>query len=652
MPGGEAERRIEEFRKLALDTAPGAAAELRSGLSDPDETVRRLALYGLERLGDPESAPDILPLLDDEEVWVRLAAAGALGRLGNRCATARLSDLLEADDPRLRLAAFTALGRIGDPASQRAILAALKDERNWSELSIAGQLSILHIVEQDWFTDGAVVEVLRWLLSCPDWDHPELVDLEESRRTRFPLTLANKAAEILAAKFGDTSGEGRLIDGLGLMYQQQQSSARALGAIKSKAAVPALMELLGAPGKLGQRRSCDVPTSLYALGALGEIGDVAAVPLLEEFLQDEDAKVRRAAADALEKTDGRKHEPAPDGPAASVPAIPTEELGTPGGRRPPQFIVIGVDDCTSIAGLETMLEIAQTLAGHGQKVVYTMWVAPLSGDLNWRDVSRQKLLLQRLFDLGSEVAHHTLHHNPGGHNWASLPREVQIEEIEGCTRWYRENIEGFTRPFSHKGGGGGRGERVDPEFTEQLLARQDFLYRGFCPSRFSDDYPNGMHPDEVRWPRKDDPLPYVIETCALDANAPPMHRSITHGIQGDIPGQFDREIPEGVAMMKANLDYLYNHPRRPILAVNAYHDWGLKSAPMAADQTHCHRNEGAILRQFLLDVLVDNLERYPDTYCVTFRQVIEYVLSDGDLEHTLAVGNCQDSRHPVRPCVE
>ena len=53
-----------------------------------------------------------------------------------------------------------------------------------------------------------------------------------------------------------------------------------------------------------------------------------------------------------------------------------------------------------------------------------------------------------------------------------------------------------------------------------------------------------------------------------------------------------------------------------------------------------------------MDVLVKNKDKYPNTHCVTFRQVVEYVASKGDLEHTLAAGNCQDNRNPVKPMIE
>jgi hypothetical protein len=51
-------------------------------------------------------------------------------------------------------------------------------------------------------------------------------------------------------------------------------------------------------------------------------------------------------------------------------------------------------------------------------------------------------------------------------------------------------------------------------------------------------------------------------------------------------------------------------------------------------------------------VLVKNKDKYPDTYCVTFRQVLEYARTNGNLEQTLAIGNGQDSRNPVKPSIE
>jgi hypothetical protein len=130
-----------------------------------------------------------------------------------------------------------------------------------------------------------------------------------------------------------------------------------------------------------------------------------------------------------------------------------------------------------------------------------------------------------------------------------------------------------------------------------------------------------------------------------------VHANITRPIRSDYPGQFDYELSDGVTMMKANFEFRYNHPHRPIFAINAYHDWGLKR-PDGATFNWSHRNEAAILKEFLLDVLVRNKDKYPDAYCVTFRQVLEYARTDGDLQQALAIGNGQDSRNPVKSSIE
>ena len=626
---GDAAARIKAAKELALAKDPASAGTLVACLTDPEPIVRRMAIYGLQRIGDASSAAAILPLVDDKDVWVRRTAVTALGKLRRRVAVPALVRLLGDDNVHVRLEAFLALGRIGDASTQKAIMAAMRDKRLWTELGIWDQMSILAVVDRTWFTDRAVVPVLKWLLTYGTWDHPELADLEASRRDRFAMMIGNRAGEILAVKFGDASGESFIVQGLapGDDYMQQ-SSAHAAGAIRSKKAVPGLVAMLGSEW---------INNRQYAIDALGAIGDLSSVPALEKVLAGEDVGLRRHAVMALAKIDGTKRQTDLGDPEAVIPEIAPADLKTPGNKRPPMFICLGVDDCVNIEGIESILDIVETLHDHGRKVVFTLWIAPLAGEPATRDMVKQKLIYQRLFDLGTEVAHHTLHHNPGGRNWSSLPPERQVEEIEGCTQWYRDHIDGFTRPFTHKGGGGGQGAPVDRAFTRALIGRQKFLYWGR----------RGQHPNEQGWPQNRDGT-WLIPTGMQDGNAPPVHARITRPIRSDYPGQFDYELSDGLAMMKANFDYRYGHPRRPIFAINAFHDWGFKT-PDDSTCKHSHRNEAAILKAFLMDVLVTNKDKYPDAHCVTFRQVVEYTHTGGDLKHTLAAGNCQDSRNPVKP---
>jgi len=618
--------KVAATKQLALAKDPASAPALRDALGGADPIVRRLAIYGLQRIGDVRHGEAIRPRLGDADPWVRRTAAVALGELRDRDSVDALVALLDDDSVHLRYDAFLALARVGEPTSQKRVLAALRDKRLWTELDVWDQMALLRVVEREWVTDPDARDLLKWLLTYGTWEHPEFADLEPSRRERFGLLVANRAAVALAMKYGDAAGEKYLVAGLDGDPHMQQRSAMAAGRIRSAAAVGPLIAMLDHEWLLNRH---------YALRALGEIADPASAEAVAKCLEHPDIRLRRTAAQAYRKITGKKPEADLTEPAAAViPKIDPADLNTPGGKRPPQFIVLGVDDCVNIEGIEAMLDIVETLRDQGSKAVFTMWVAPLAGDPDSRDMLKQKLIYQRLFDLGCEVAHHTLHHNPGGHNWASLPPDRQIEEIEGCTHWYRDNIVGFTRPFSHKGGGGGQGAPIDREFTRALLARQNFIYRGR----------RGGHPNEQGWPEPGESM--RIPTGCLDAAAPPVHAEITDGITSDYPGRFDYEVPEGVAMWMANFDYHYRHPRRPILAVNAFHDWGFKTM----DDSTCtfsHRNEGAILKEFLLEVLVRQKDKYPDTHCVTFRQIVEYVRTDGDLERTLAIGNGQDRRNTL-----
>jgi bilin biosynthesis protein len=71
--------------------------------------MRGCAVRGLEELGLPEAAPDLLHLLEDPEVGVRLTAASTLVRLGDRQKLERLTTALLSHDGTTRYAAVVLL---------------------------------------------------------------------------------------------------------------------------------------------------------------------------------------------------------------------------------------------------------------------------------------------------------------------------------------------------------------------------------------------------------------------------------------------------------------------------------------------------------------------------------------------------------------
>jgi HEAT repeat protein len=640
---GDAPARIAAAKKLALSKDPATAASLAAALKDAEPLVKRFAIYALERIGDASAVAKIAPLTADGDVWVRRAAVVALGKLGAKDCVPELLKALSDANMHVRCDAFNALGRIGDPATQKPLLEAMKEPRLWHDLDVWEQTEVFGVTGLPFWTDTDAVPLLKQMLDYDKQPHPELDKLDQISRDGTTLIIANSAAQVLARKFKDSSGEDWLIKALWCDLDfNQQDSAVALGMLKSKKAVPALVKALeGNPSNEKWFNSIRL-----VINALGEIGDPAAVAPLEKFLTHADFRMRSTAAAALAKIDGKKREVAPDGPPA-VPPTDGNGPATPGNKRPPQFICLGVDDCANVEGVESMLDICETLKAKGSRAVFTMWLAPLAGAYENRDMEKMKLIYQGLFDLGCEIAHHTLHHNPDGQNWASLPLPKQVEEIDGCTQWYRDNIQGFTRPFSQKGPGGGHAAPpdpnwpADPNFTRWLMAKQNFIYSGFGRG--------DQHPNAQGWPTFTNGR-WNIPTGRLDAGAPPVHATITDPIRSDYPGRFDYDMPEGLAMWKANFDYHYHLPQRPIIGVNAFHDWGLADVKNPAARGS-RRNEGKLVKEFLLDVLVKNKDKYPEAYCVSYSQLLEYCKS-ADLKHALAAGNCQDSRNPEKPTID
>jgi putative membrane-bound dehydrogenase-like protein len=78
---------------------PDARAAIRAELSDPDETVRQVAVHCVSVRRDREAAPQLIELLRAESFHNRRVAAEALGRLGDKSAVA---PLLEAAGRLLR----------------------------------------------------------------------------------------------------------------------------------------------------------------------------------------------------------------------------------------------------------------------------------------------------------------------------------------------------------------------------------------------------------------------------------------------------------------------------------------------------------------------------------------------------------------------
>lgn len=112
--------------------------DVRSTAESGSPTMRRMLLYCLRDLADPEMGRVALGRLDDEDAGVRLAALAALATVPAAAPplAERIARLVEADpDPGVRRAAAATLGRLG--LASDGVLAALRQAAEGPDPSLA-----------------------------------------------------------------------------------------------------------------------------------------------------------------------------------------------------------------------------------------------------------------------------------------------------------------------------------------------------------------------------------------------------------------------------------------------------------------------------------------------------------------------------------
>jgi HEAT repeat protein len=176
--------------------------------------------------GEAPVGPLVLALYGDPNASVRRAAARSLGRVAQPGALRPLLDSLLAEDPGLRREVVSALGALGDPLAVDPLVERLQDH-----------------------------------------------DVETRRRAAVALGRLGEGSRLMG------QADERALDALSLALKKdrshvvRESAARALGMIRSPAALPALIDALDNPND---------EVTAAAARALGQIGDPAALPKLRE----------------------------------------------------------------------------------------------------------------------------------------------------------------------------------------------------------------------------------------------------------------------------------------------------------------------------------------------------------------------------------
>jgi HEAT repeat protein len=138
----EEKRRDAAVMLAALET-PAAVPALVSALSDPSPRVRAHAITGLSALGGRSVVPLIAArLLHDKVAFVRKVAAYGLGRIGSKEATEALAAAFKDKDIEVRGAAAVALGQYLDASAIPALVGALEDKQEFVRAQAAHALGV------------------------------------------------------------------------------------------------------------------------------------------------------------------------------------------------------------------------------------------------------------------------------------------------------------------------------------------------------------------------------------------------------------------------------------------------------------------------------------------------------------------------------
>jgi HEAT repeat protein len=297
-PGAESERAVFAqalLGALAREKDPTVAAFFLSQvqLAGRKESVRPLERYlrdetlagpaaaALLAIGGPEATGALLKALDAAPPAARLTLVQSLGEARSREAVKKILPLAESGDEALRRAARFALANIGDPAAG-PVLSMSRVAGTYRERQEAPSLYLLYarrLVESGRTAEG--VEAARAILE--NYRGPE-----ESQHASEALALVVSAQgpralpDLLAA----ASSPDRRFRGSALALAEK---------IPGKEATLAWVE---------KAKSAPPDARADMLGMLGQRGDAAALPMVEEGLRSPDEVVRLAAIPAANRLGG------------------------------------------------------------------------------------------------------------------------------------------------------------------------------------------------------------------------------------------------------------------------------------------------------------------------------------------------------------
>lgn len=288
---GQSDRAFTEyyrFYKLSETISPQLLIEIGRGALKNSDSPAKDSAQALAELSDDRSATNMLdPVKDgngsarlgknrdgytatkdfysltadfyDSRGVMRIHAIGELGELEDKRAVLFLIGAFNDRDQSVRRAVASALGKAGDTRAVPALVAALKDRDGLVRFSAAKALAE--------FEDRRAIPAL--IEAFNDSNQSEI-----ESQVIFSLESSKDNHEILTER----------------AYTQRWDAARALGKLRDKRAVPAL---------IGALNDSDGLVRVSTAKALAELGDERGVSALINILNDSDDLARACAAEAL-----------------------------------------------------------------------------------------------------------------------------------------------------------------------------------------------------------------------------------------------------------------------------------------------------------------------------------------------------------------
>jgi HEAT repeat protein/S1-C subfamily serine protease len=314
-PDTQGRREAAEQLGSAGEAAKKAVPKLVKHLKDMDEGTRKSCAQALELIGGLSASelPTVVQALKDGDMEVRKACAGALARMGAEAEDAAkpLSDLLADSEPAVRKAAAAALAKIGSSAKVAvpSLVKALKEDQS-SEVRIEAARALgkmgseaipvvrdlADVMTHDTRNDvcSAVLIALTGLQGDAKEALGAIIKMLDAKNT----LVRYHAIQACASMKDDARAAAPKLAEI-LKYQELREPARQALVAIGKPAIKYLIDSLKSPRWEVREAAC------RALGELGLDAKSALPYLLQVVQRDPDPRAKRAAAQAVEKVQGK-----------------------------------------------------------------------------------------------------------------------------------------------------------------------------------------------------------------------------------------------------------------------------------------------------------------------------------------------------------